>query len=346
MGQTIPRNQTQKKRPTLRTIADLSGLAVTTVSRALGDAPDISAETKRVVRRLAEEVGYVPDRAGVRLRTGRTNVVALVLPMDEDALNMTSRLVAAIAGALSGTRYHLVVVPEMPGQSLIDPVRYVVETRSADAVIFNRIQPQDPRIAYLREKGFPFATHGRSDWQADHAWFDYDNEGFGRRAVTYLAARGRRNLVLIAPPETETYGREMRAGARAAAIAQGVVLREPAGLTSDSPREEVQRAIRSALKEETRPDGIIVASPNAALAAIPALEGAGLTIGRDIDFFAKETFPILDLVQRDIKVEHEDVRKAGAFLARAAVNEIGQAGASHMQQIDTPPPPPAGAERP
>ncbi len=119
---------------------------------------------------------------------------------------MISRLVAASAGALSGTPYHLVVIPEIPGQSLLDPVRYVVETRSADAVIFNRIQPQDPRVAYLREKGFPFVTHGRSDWHADHAWFDYDNDGFGRRAVAHLARRGWRNLLLIAPPATETYG--------------------------------------------------------------------------------------------------------------------------------------------
>ncbi|MCC5991065.1 MAG: substrate-binding domain-containing protein [Rhodobacteraceae bacterium] len=343
MVRTPSSTQTPRKRPTLRTIAELSGLAVTTVSRALGDAPDISAESKNLVRRIAQEVGYVPDRAGVRLRTGRTNVIAVVLPMDEDALNMTSRLVAAIAGALSGTRYHLVVVPEMPGQSLIDPVRYVVETRSADAVIFNRIQPQDPRIAYLRDKGFPFATHGRSDWHGDHAWFDYDNKGFGRRAVTYLVGRGRRNLLLIAPPDTETYGREMRAGADAAISEHGLALLAPAGLSSDSSRADVRKAVHDALAAQPRPDGVIVASPNAALAVIAALEDAGLTIGRDIDIVAKETFPILDLVPRDIKVEHEDVRKAGAFLARAALNEISQAGASHMQQIDAPVFPPAEA---
>ncbi len=336
MGPTISSTQPSRKRPTLRTIADLSGLAVTTVSRALGDAPDISIETKRLVRRIADEVGYVPDKAGVRLRTGRTNVIAIVMPMEEEALNMTSRLVAASAGALSGTPFHLVVVPEMPGQSLLDPVRYVVETRSADAVIFNRIQPQDPRVAYLREKGFPFATHGRSDWQAEHAWFDYDNEGFGRRAVAYLAGRGRRNLLLVAPPATETYGRAMRTGVAEAVGAHGLSLLEPAGLTSDSARADVQDAIHTAVSTQPCPDGVIVAAPNAALAVIGALEDAGLTIGRDIDIFAKETFPILDIVRRDLKIEHEDVRKAGAFLARAALDEITHSGAPHMQHIDAP----------
>ena len=54
--------------------------AVPTVSRALNDAPDIGEATKRRVQELAEKIGYRPNRAGLRLRTGKTNVIALVLP--------------------------------------------------------------------------------------------------------------------------------------------------------------------------------------------------------------------------------------------------------------------------
>ena len=48
---------TKQNRPTLRTIADLSGLAVPTVSRALNDAPDIGKETKKRVREIADRIG-------------------------------------------------------------------------------------------------------------------------------------------------------------------------------------------------------------------------------------------------------------------------------------------------
>ena len=71
----------QRERPTLKTIAFMTGLGVTTVSRALKDAPDIGAETKERVRMVARQLGYQPNRAGVRLRTGKTNVIALVLPL-------------------------------------------------------------------------------------------------------------------------------------------------------------------------------------------------------------------------------------------------------------------------
>ena len=92
-------------RPTLKTIAELTGFAVQTVSRALSDAPDISARTKEQVRKVADDIGYVPNRAGVRLRTGRTNVIALVLPTDNDVLNLTSRLISAIAEGVDGLQH-------------------------------------------------------------------------------------------------------------------------------------------------------------------------------------------------------------------------------------------------
>jgi LacI family transcriptional regulator len=64
---------TVPERPTLKTIAFMTGLGVTTVSRALKDAPDIGAETKERVRMVASQLGYQPNRAGVRLRTGKTS---------------------------------------------------------------------------------------------------------------------------------------------------------------------------------------------------------------------------------------------------------------------------------
>ena len=96
-----PKNPTptgvpQGKKPTLKTISEASGLAVPTMSRALKNAPDISEATKEKVRRIADELGYVPNRAGVRLRTGRTNVISLVMSSENEMMTQTARLLTSI----------------------------------------------------------------------------------------------------------------------------------------------------------------------------------------------------------------------------------------------------------
>ena len=153
--------------PTLKTIAFMTGLGVTTVSRALKDAPEIGAETKRRVQLVARQIGYRPNRAGVRLRTGKTNVISLVLDTEEQIGGFVSDLIYGISEALAQTPYHLVVTPYSRNNDPLEPVRYVVETASADGVIISRTEPDDKRVRYMSERGFPFATHGRTHMGID-----------------------------------------------------------------------------------------------------------------------------------------------------------------------------------
>jgi LacI family transcriptional regulator len=324
------------RKPTLKTIADLTGLAVPTVSRALGDAPDISATTKRKVRETAARIGYVPNRAGVRLRTGRTNVISLVLPTDHEMMDLTARLISSIASGLRGTSYHLTITPYFPGDDRLDPVRYIVETGSADAIILNQIAPQDARVDYLLDKRFPFATHGRGDRSGEHAYFDFDNAAFGRLGLARLAQAGRRRILLIAPPRGEAYARDMIAGARSGAVERGVLLRVAEGVSSDDSMDAIRTAVIDALHADPAIDGVLVGTPLAAMAAVAGLEAHGRILGRDVDLLSKDAIPFLRLFRAQIMVIEEDVREAGEFLARAARAAIADPGAPPMQMVAVP----------
>jgi LacI family transcriptional regulator len=323
-------------RPTLKTIAELTGFAVQTVSRALSDAPDISARTKEQVRKVADDIGYVPNRAGVRLRTGRTNVIALVLPTDNDVLNLTSRLISAIAEGLRDTPYHLVMTPSFSDDDPMKAVRYIVQNGTADAIILNQIQPEDPRVRFLLDRGFPFVTHGRTVWSEEHPFFDYDNNAFARLAVQRLVDHGRRKLLLLAPPLSQNYAIEILTGAREEAAKLGVDLILLDGIDSDSHRSEIRARVAQVLRDDPHLDGLISASPNATMAAIAGLEDAGRSLGDGIDVFSKETVPILDLFRAGILKEPEDVAKAGRFLARAAVQAAARDGSPMLQDLDRP----------
>lgn len=321
-------------KPTLKTIAKISGLAVPTVSRALNDAPDIGRDTKKLIREIADEIGYIPNRAGVRLRTGRTNVISLIMSTEHD--NHTARLISSVAEGLQGTSFHLNVTPYAPGDDIMKPVRYVVETGSADGVILNQIEPEDPRIAYLMERKFPFATHGRSNWSDQHPYYDFDNEIYGRRAINLLHARGRKHVVVVAPPQKQSYALHLVAGLRGRAQANGQNLFILDTVTSDSVNVEVTQALIERLEAHPETDAIVTASTNAAMGAVAAVEKCGCTIGKEIDVFAKEAVPFLKLVRSDILTMAESVGSAGEFLAKAAIQAIRQPSLQPMQHLEVP----------
>lgn len=321
-------------RPTLKTISELSGFAVPTVSRALKDAPDIGAETKRKVRQIAEEIGYVPNRAGVRLRTGKTNVVSLVLSTDHDILDdHASRLISSVAERLRGTQYHMIVTPWTAGEDPMNPIRYVVETRSADAIITNQIEPEDPRIAYMMKRGFPFATYGRTCWCRDHPYFDFDNGSFARIAGRRLTERGRRRLLLVAPPMNQSYARHIAAGLREGLRNTDATFEILEGATSHDTNAAVRGAVAARLAGPGPIDAIVVPSTTAAISTVAALESAGRVLGQDIDLFAKEATPFLRFFRDRILTVQEDVVAAGEFLADAAVRAIERPDLPPMQAL-------------
>ncbi len=324
------------ERPTLKTIAAATGLAIATVSRALNDAPDIGEETKRRVRETAAQLGYRPNRAGVRLRTGKTNVIALVLSAEADVMNHTSRLIYSIASGLRGTSYHLVVMPYFSDQDPIEPVRYVVETGSADGIVLNQTMPDDPRIRYLAERGIPFVSHGRSEMGIAHSYFDYDNDAFSRLAVRALIRRGRRRLMLIAPPRNQTYSRHMITGFADEAAINGASFELLETATSDSGSVAIGAAMRARYAASLPPDGVLVGSTTAAMASVAAAEQLGFAIGRDFDLVGKEAIFFLRSFRHEMIVGYEDVGAAGAFLARAVMAMINRAPPGDWQYVDTP----------
>lgn len=324
-------------RPTLKTIASLTGLSVATVSRALKDAPDIGEQTKVRVREVAKGVGYRPNRAGVRLRTGKTNVIALVRSTEEDVMNHTSQMINAISTALRGTSYHMILMPYFPEEDPMTPIRYVVETGSADGVIINQTTPDDPRVRYMHERGFPFATHGRTDMGIDHPYFDFDNEAFARILVREMVARGRNRLALVAPPLGQSYSQHMIKGFTEEAARLRVPAQVVPEVTSDTPAVQVEAYAGGLFTRADRPDGVILGSATASMALVTGAEGCGLVLGRDFDVGTKDSIRFLRRFRSAMMVTHEDVGIAGDFLARAVMAAIdGRAMSAASQYLDVP----------
>lgn len=324
-------------RPTLKTIAYMTGLGVSTVSRALHDAPDIGQATKERVRLVANQIGYRPNRAGVRLRTGKTNVISLILSVDTEVLSLTSHLIYGITEYLAGSPYHLIVTPYSRLNDPLDPVRYIVETASADGVVFSRTEPEDARVRYLHEHGFPFATHGRTEMGIVHPYFDFDNQRYAEIAVEQLAARGRRRLVLLRPPGDLTYAHHMSAGFENAVDRLDLVDVPMRDVTTDSSDEAVGAEVARLMQSLRRkPDGFVCGSANAAVAVIAAAEALGFEIGRDFDLAVKDSFRIMQKFRRNTVVIHEDFRAAGKALAEAVIRSLEGVAPEELQTLDVP----------
>lgn len=69
-----------KKRITLKQIAKELNLSVSTVSKSLNDSPEISKETKELIKAFAEAHNYKPNTLALRLKNKRSYNIGVILP--------------------------------------------------------------------------------------------------------------------------------------------------------------------------------------------------------------------------------------------------------------------------
>ncbi|GAB4156004.1 MAG: LacI family DNA-binding transcriptional regulator [Winogradskyella sp.] len=65
---------------TLKELAKLLNISVSTVSKALNDSHEISENTKRRVNELADKLNYKPNRIAQQLKTNKTKTIGVILP--------------------------------------------------------------------------------------------------------------------------------------------------------------------------------------------------------------------------------------------------------------------------
>lgn len=324
------------EKPTLRTIAGITGFAVTTVSRALADDPRIARETRKRVQGVARDIGYLPDRAAQRLRTGRTNVISLVLDPHEEILNFGTSIIKGITEALRDTPYHLVITPHFRSEPSIVPVRYILRNRMADGIIFSRTEPFDARVKLLIEEGFPFVCHGRTELSAPHAFVDFDNEAFAYEAARRLIAQGRTRPAIILPPARFTFHQHLKYGFLRAVRDHGVDYEIFENITLDSPPEAISAEIARRITEPAPPDGYVLGGEVSALAVLAALADSGIVPNRDVGIVAKQTSNLFTSIRPQLDVIGENLMDAGAEMARLLLKSIAGGQPETLQKIQPP----------
>lgn len=294
------------------------GISISTVSRALAGKPNVTDATRQRVLAAAERLGYTPNRSGRSLRSGTTDSVVFLLTPHPQLLYVEPFFMTLLTGvrdALEERGLDLVVLLGSHGDGQLPQLRQLVESRSCDGVMLAWTRANDPRIAYLSDVGFPFATLGRSRSGGAFPWLDIDFDDLGCRATQRLLARGHRRIALINTAADLMFHSFLEAGYRRG-LAAGAVAFDPA-LTRDDPMTEQggQSVIASLLDLADPPSAVIVSGEVTLAGAWRILAERGRQPGRDLAVVATTDTPLMRFLQPRITCFHVPLRELGRRLA-------------------------------
>lgn len=291
----------------LETIAKLSKVSRSTVSRVLNNHPNVSPPTRERVLGIIHKMNFQPNVAARGLAKGYTRVLGLVIPMGVAALFTDPYFPSFIQGVSAACNVHdhsvmlWLAEPEYERRT----IRQIMHSGLLDGVIVASNLLDDPVVQALLEGDLPFILNGRHPNDGRVNYVDIDNIASAREAVLHLLRLGRKRIGTIAGPHDMIAGADRLDGYIAALRDRGQLVDSDLIVEGDFTEAGGYSAMQRLLAR--RPDAVFAASDTMAVGALRALREASLRVPEDVAIvgfddmsFAAHTDPPLTTVRQPI----------------------------------------------
>jgi len=289
-------------------LARIAGVSAGTVSRALAGKSIVNTETRERIQALAAQHGFRPNQMARRLRTQRTNVIGIVIPLGHERRQHLSdpffmTILAHLADAVTESGYDLMLSRIIPDAE--DWLERIVESGLLDGVLLIGQSDQFEVIERVARHYRPMVAWGSHLPGQVHCAVGVDNRLGGRLAGERLIARGCRRIAFLG--EVRSIELQQRyLGLQDAATAAGIAppVQLDTHLASDIMAAEIAAHLDRVVGEI---DGIAAASDGIAIRTVRALVDRGIRVpdqmaitGFDDLPLAEQTVPRLTTVRQDL----------------------------------------------
>ena len=277
------------KAGTLKDVAVLAGVSVSTVSRALTGKGLISEPTEQRIRQAAEAVNYRPNTLARGLKTQRSRLIGLMV---HNLVGTSHRLLAEIAQQrLSDAGYQVILCVTADDAEQEARFLATMENYRAEGLIVIPTGRNGPRLAKFAQAGVPvIAVIRRQEDEALETILHANEEG-AYAGTGYLLGLGHRDIGFIVGRADTTSGRERYTG-HVRALTEAGLRADPTRIHFGAYRPETGfRACEAMLGNGRRPTAIFVANHEASMGAMRYIREQGIAVPEELSLLCYEDTP-------------------------------------------------------
>lgn len=301
-----------ERQPTIDQVAQRAGVSRGTASRAMNHAVHVSAAAREKVRRAAQELGYVPNRAARALVTRRHEALALAVSgSDPQVLShpFFAEVVSGINGVLDDTDLELGLVFGGTERGR-ERLRRQLSAQRVDGVLLLSLHEADPLAEVVERSGVPAVYCGRPLGSDPTYYVDADNYGGAKQATEYLLSTGRRRTASITGPLNMDVGVARHNGFRDAVLLAGESANRV--VHGDFHESSGYRGMVELLAVHPDLDAVFVASDVMAFGALSALREYGRRVPDDVAVLGFDDLPRSEHTDPPLSTVRQPIQALGS----------------------------------
>ncbi|UGU14316.1 LacI family transcriptional regulator [Sinomicrobium kalidii] len=308
---------------TLKDIASILGVSVTTVSKALKDYPDISSETKHAVKLLADKLNYKPNIHAVTLRSNQSKTIGVILPKVDHQF-----FAETINGIISEANIHgyqvIVLFSDESMTTEEKQVDLLLEKR-VDGILMS-LANETNRYDHLHKvvkNHVPLVLFDKITRQVNCSKVIIDDEKAAYKAVEHLVKTGCRKIALFGGPKFPSNYNSRLKGYRKALEDHGIPPDDSlVYICHDLSIAEGRENAEKLLKAHPDTDGIFCITDHIALGAISYLNDANIAIPDDVSIIGFSNWLVTPYIKPHLSTVDQPSVQIGKESASLLIDEI------------------------
>ena len=285
---------------TIKDIARLSGVGVSTVSRVLNDRPDVSEESRRRVLQVIAEYNYLPNNSARSLVRTKSDAVGLVVRGVQNPFY--TGIIRAIERDLDAADFTMVMRQIGSCEDEIKCGAMMEREKRLQGIIFlggrSDYSPADTALLNV-----PFVccsytnTYGTLD-PTKYSSVSIADEQEAYRAVMDLAQKGHRRIAALSTDPRDWSIAQLRCSGYVRALHDlGLSLEDGEIIRADDfTIESAYRAVTERLKRPADFTAIFAISDDMAIGAMRALRESGRSIPEDCAIIAIDGLTVSEYI--------------------------------------------------
>ncbi len=307
---------------TIKDVAKLAEVNISTVSRVLSGRKNVSAPTKERVLEAIRHLGYQPNPLAQGLKGGRTMTAALVIPNIRNTIFPAVSRGAEDCAAKLG--YNLILCNTDEEAQREKAYIEMLQKRFVDGAIFATATDDSDYLRELAESGFPMVALMRDlHWNIDTVVTE--NEESAYHATAYLLGRGCKRVAFLNGNEKISLYRNRFSGYCRSLKDFGIPFDPEIVQEVDTRRDyhSGYQATKLLLSRDRHIDGIFSPNDNAAIGAIACLRDHDIRVPEDVKVLGFGNLEVAQMTTPPLTTMNQPLYKMGETAMELLFSRIG-----------------------
>ena len=307
---------------TIKDLARHLNISVATVSRAMRDMPEIKAETRDAVLKLAKEWDYQPNILATNLVKNRTKTIGVIVP--DLAYHFFASVIKGIEEEAFARGYSLLLTQtsELYERELTN-VQNLSRGQVEGFIISLSQETTDyEHLKRLQRKGIPLVFFDRDADEVDVPKVMVDNVGAAYEATKHLIENGCKRIAFLAGPKNVTVSNQRQLGYENALKNSGLKIDKTLIVHGNYNLQKVMELTNELFELKNPPDGLVVVSDRLAVGAISALRLKKIRIPEDVAIVSFNDEPMCTIVTPTLTSVSQPTFEMGKMAMSLLINQI------------------------